>query len=157
MYPWLTKSSTPGQQPSELFVDNQTVEGEVSASHHAFRDVYAIRLAETYLLRAEAYLGAGNTIAAAADINVVRSRAEAPAVTPSEVDIDYILDERARELYLEEFRLLTLTRLGKLVERTRNLNPVIGDGYADYNDLWPIPFSEIEKNIEADLEQNPGY
>lgn len=157
MFPWMMKASTPGKQPSELFVENPTVVGEVSYSHHAFRDVYAIRLAETYLLRAEAYLGAGNTTEAAADINALRSRAEAPAINPSEVDIDYILDERARELYLEENRLLTLTRLGKLVERTRNLNPVIGNGYADHNDLWPIPFSEIEKNIEAVLEQNSGY
>ena len=157
MYPWLSKVSTPGQQPAELFVANPSVEGEVSYSHHAFRDVYVIRLAETYLLRAEAYLGAGMTTEAAADINVVRSRAEAPLITPAEVDIDYILDERARELFIEENRLLTLTRLGKLVERTRNLNPVIGDGYADHNDLWPIPYSEIEKNIEGVLEQNPGY
>lgn len=157
MFPWITKVSTPGQQPSELFVEDPKVEGEVSYSHHAFRDVYAIRLAETHLLRAEANLGAGNTTNAAADINIVRSRAEAPLITPAEVDIDYILDERARELHIEEFRLLTLCRLGKLVERTRNLNPLIGDGYADHNDLWPIPFSEIEKNIEANLEQNPGY
>ncbi|MCK4751726.1 MAG: RagB/SusD family nutrient uptake outer membrane protein, partial [Bacteroidales bacterium] len=157
MFPWITKTSTPGKQPSELFVENPKVEGEVSYSHHAFRDEYAIRLAETYLLRAEAYLGAGNAAEAAADINVVRSRAEAPEITPADVDIDYILDERARELYIEENRLLPLTRLGKLVERTKALNPEIGDGYLDHNNLWPIPYSEIEKNIEADLAQNPGY
>lgn len=157
IFPWIMKASTPGQQPEELFVQDPAVEGEVSYSHHAFRDEYVIRLAETYLLRAEAYLGAGNTTAAAADINVVRSRAEAPLITQADVDIDYILDERARELYLEEKRLLTLTRLGKLVERTRNLNPAMGDGYLDHNDLWPIPYSEIEKNIEANLSQNPGY
>ena len=79
-----------------------------SFSHRAYRDVYALRLAETYLLRAEAYLGAGNIAQAAEDINVVRRRAEAPPVSSAEVDIDYILDERARELHLEENRLLTL-------------------------------------------------
>jgi hypothetical protein len=157
MFPWMTKVSTPGQQPAELFVENPSVEGQVSYSHHAFRDVYAIRLAETYLLRAEAHLGAGNTALAADDINVVRGRAEAPPIAAGDVDIDYILDERARELYIEEFRVLTLCRLGMLVDRTRRLNPLIGDGYEDHNDLWPIPFSEIEKNIEANLEQNPGY
>ena len=73
------------------------------------------------------------------------------------VNIDYILDERARELYLEEFRILTLTRLGKLVEITRRYNPHNGNTYDDHNDLWPIPFDEIEKNIEAKLTQNPGY
>lgn len=157
MYPWITKSSTPGKQPEEAFLQNPIVEGGLSFSHVAFRDVYAIRLAETYLLRAEAYLGMANQQLAADDINVVRGRAQAPVVAPGAVDIDYILDERARELYLEEFRLLTLTRLGKLVEITRKNNPHNGDTYADHNDLWPIPFSEIEKNIEAELMQNPGY
>jgi hypothetical protein len=61
-----------------------------------------------------------------------------------------------RELYTEEWRVLTLTRLGKLVERSRKYNP-FGNTYAEHNNLWPIPFSEIEKNIEAELEQNPGY
>jgi hypothetical protein len=157
MYPWIMKTSTPGQQPEPAFLINPTVEGGLSWSHHAFRDVYAIRLAETYLLRAEAYLGLGNKQSAANDINVVRSRAQAPPITAGDVDIDYILDERARELYLEEFRVLTLTRLGKLVERTREHNPFDGGTYADHNNLFPIPFSEIEKNVMANIEQNPGY
>jgi len=56
--------------------------------------------------------------------------------------MDYILDERARELYTEEFRRLTLTRLDLLVSRVRKYvnNPVIpGNNIQDYNKLWPIP------------------
>jgi hypothetical protein len=132
------------------------VEGTVSVSYHAFRDQYAIRLAETYLLRAEAHLGAGNAASAADDINAVRARAEAPLITAGDVDMGYILDERARELCYEEFRAVTLMRLGMLVERTRAENPLM-DSWQDHNNLWPIPFSEIEKNIEAELTQNPGY
>jgi len=157
MYPWITKCSTPGKQPAEAFLEDQTVVGGLSWSHVAFRDVYAIRLAETYLLRAEAYLGLGDNQKAADDINVVRSRAEAPPVRASEVDIDYILDERARELILEELRLLTLTRLGKYVERTRKYNAIVGPTVLDHHNLWPIPYSEIEKNLEGDITQNPGY
>lgn len=157
MYPWITKTSTPGKQPVSAFLTNPVVEGGLSFSHRAYRDVYAIRLAETYLLRAEAYLGMGDPEMAANDINVVRNRSQAPEVVPADVDIDYILDERARELHLEEFRLLTLTRLGKLVERTRKHNPHDGNNYADHNDLWPIPFSEIEKNLQGELRQNTGY
>lgn len=157
MYPWITKTSTPGKQPPEAFVDNPLVEGTLSFGHRAFRNVYAIRLAETYLLRAEAYLGMGSYQLAADDINEVRNRAEAPIINASDVDIDYILDERARELYLEEFRLLTLTRLNKYVERTQKYNPVNGSGMQEFHNLWPIPFSEIEKNLEGDLKQNPGY
>ncbi len=157
MYPWIGKTSTPGSQPPEAFLPNPVVEGGLSFSHAAFRDVYAIRLAETYLIRAEAYLGLNQLQNAADDINVVRGRAQAPLITSGDVDIDYILDERARELYLEEFRVLTLARLGMLVERTRALNPHDGAGYADHNNLWPIPFSEIEKNLQGNLTQNPDY
>ena len=122
--------------------------------------VYAFRLAETYLFRAEAYLGLNQLDRAAEDINEVRNRARAIPVTPEEVTIDYILDERVRELYAEEMRDYTLMRLGKLVERTRkyNNNPINpGLNIQDYHNLWPIPQSEIDRNINAVLTQNPGY
>ncbi len=99
----------------------------------------------------------GDKQKAADDINVARGRTQAPPVEAGDVDIDYILDERARELILEELRLLTLTRLGKLVERARKYNGINGVSYQDHNNLWPIPSSEIEKNLEGDLKQNSGY
>ena len=74
-------------------------------------DWYMIRIPETYLLRAEAYLALGKTSEAAADINVVRSRAGAKPCSAGDVDIDYILDERTRELLGEEHRWITLNRL----------------------------------------------
>lgn len=133
----------------------------------SFRDMYMFRLAETYLLRAEAHLGKNNKVSAAADINVVRARAKAKPATAAEVDIDYLLDERLRELYYEEPRMLTLCRMGKLAERNRKYNvsytdvtgtyECAGTTIQDYHNLWPIPFSEIERNIDAKLEQNPGY
>jgi hypothetical protein len=127
-----------------------------------FKDEYIIRLAETYLLRAEAYLDKGDKINAAADINKIRARANASPVDPSNVTIDYILDERARELPFEEWRVLTLHRLNKLSERVTKYNPMYNGKYAthkvsEYHNLWPIPQSEIERNTEAVLEQNPGY
>jgi hypothetical protein len=159
-YPLITKTASLGDHPESVFIEDQTVRGSITSatgpSYVCHRDEYHIRLAETYLLRAEAYLGNNNKIKAAEDINVVRNRAQAPNVAPEQVDIDYILDERLRELYVEEFRLLTLTRLGKLVERSRKYDQ-FGHTYKDHNNLWPIPYSEIEKNIEAELEQNPGY
>ena len=72
---------------------------------------YIIRLAETYLLRAEAYLAKGNKEKAADDINVLRDRANAPHCSAADINIDYILDERARELFGEEHRQITLNRL----------------------------------------------
>lgn len=74
-------------------------------------DWYLIRIAETYLLRAEAYLAQGNKQKAADDINVLRNRAGAKPCTASDINIDYILDERIRELFGEEHRRITLSRL----------------------------------------------
>ena len=127
---------------------------------YTHKDIYAIRLAETLLIRCEAFLGLNNKAAAAADINKIRSRANATHVLPEDVTIDFILDERARELYTEEWRYFTLSRLGKLVERVRtyNDNPKVpGLNIQDYNNLWPIPQSQIDLNIDSKMEQNPGY
>lgn len=122
-----------------------------------YSDIYAIRLAETYLLRAEAYLNKGDKDKAATDINVVRSRAKATPVSAANVNIDYILDERARELMIEEPRRLTLSRLGLLDERVKKYNPVSSSSVKDFHNLWPIPQTEIDANQGAKLVQNPGY
>lgn len=74
-------------------------------------DWYMIRIAETYLLRAEARLAQGNKSGAAEDINVLRNRAGAKPCSANDVNIDYILDERVRELFGEEQRWVTLSRL----------------------------------------------
>jgi hypothetical protein len=124
------------------------------------KDRYAIRLAETILLRAEAYIGLNQLDLAAADINLIRNRANATPVAPGDVNLDYILDERARELYGEEWRHFTLRRMGKLVERVRlyNNNPKNpGLNIQDYHVLWPIPQTQIDLNIDAPFPQNPGY
>jgi len=125
-----------------------------------WKDWYIMRLAETYLLRAEANLLKGDAAAAAADINIVRGRALATPVIAGDVNMDLILDERARELYGEEFRLSTLMRTGKLVEYLNKYN-----GYLLANGLeapgkvskLPIPRREIEANTGGVLTQNPGY
>lgn len=155
-YPWLTKVTTPGEHPTNLMID-QELKLLSNGASSTYRDMYYLRLAETYLLRAEAYLLNGDPVNAAADINVVRERSNASPVDPGNVDIDYILDERARELSWEEQRRLTLHRTGKLVERVRRFNDFNADEIQDFHALWPIPAGEIEANINADLQQNPGY
>ena len=97
---------------------------------------------------------------AAADINAIRNRAHATPVDPVNVDLDYILDERAREVYGEEWRHITLRRMGKLLERVRkyNNNPIYpACNIKDPNILFPIPQSQIDLNIDAVFPQNPGY
>lgn len=125
-----------------------------------WKDWYIMRLAETYLLRAEANMLKGDLASAANDINAVRNRALATPVVAGDVTIDLILDERARELYGEEFRLNTLMRTGKLVEYLNKYNGYLKDNNMvapNYISKLPIPRREIEANTGAVLEQNPGY
>ena len=122
-------------------------------------DVYVYRLAETYLLRAEAYMKKGDLANAAKDINTVRARANASPISANDVTLDFILDERARELFLEEPRRRTLIRLGLLVERVRKYGLMEDwrNTIQDYHGLWPIPQDVIDANYGSVIEQNPGY
>jgi starch-binding outer membrane protein, SusD/RagB family len=147
-----------------LYPTLRKVEGKVGKSGNnttgrTFKDVMVFRLAETYLLRAEAYMHKNDLVKAAADINKVRERAQAKPVAPAQVDLDYILDERARELITEEPRHRTLVRTGKLVERVRKYN-MRADTRATIQDkhaFWPIPQTAIDANFSKKLDQNPGY
>lgn len=124
------------------------------------KDFILMRLGETYLLKAEAQFKQGNTSGAATTLTTLRARSNASAVSASQVTLDFILDERARELLAEENRRMTLMRTGTLVDRTtryntQTINPVLG--ISAKNLLMPIPQTEINLNKDAVLEQNPGY
>lgn len=124
------------------------------------KDWCALRLAETLLLRAEAYMDLNKPDLAAADVNQIRNRAKATPVKSADITINYILDERARELYGEEWRLIVLRRTGKLIERVLkyNDNPASpGANIKEHNILWPISQSQIDLNVGAKFPQNPGY
>lgn len=134
--------------------DRQKVNGQ--------RDYMLMRLADAYLLRAEARLQQNNAAGAAADINIIRTRAAVPGqeaaiqITAGDVDIDFILDERARELLGEGWRWWDLTRTGKLVERVKLHNPSAGPNIQDYHVLRPIPQEQIDRTLGG-YPQNPGY
>jgi hypothetical protein len=81
-------------------------------------DWYMFRLAETYLLRAEAYFWKGDLVNAAADINAVRTRAGCAPIDAADVNMGTILDERARELFFEENRKTEMTRISYLFAKT---------------------------------------
>lgn len=127
-----------------------------------FRDRYIIRLPETILLRAEAYFRSGNSGAAADDINLIRNRAQCSILaTAGDVSLDYILDERARELFGEENRWGTLLRMGGNVASDRIRRYGRFDFIAtsltfDFN-TFPIPQSVIDRNSAVIWEQNPGW
>jgi hypothetical protein len=151
IYPYFMKMADPCN-----VLDNPAQSG----GGGVFKDQYGMRLAETYLFRAEAYIQKGMKAEAAADINMIRNRAGAKPVTAEEVSLDYVLDESARELYGETCRHFILRRTGKLLERVRkyNNNPRYpACNIKDYNILWPIPQSQIDLNISVPFAQNPGY
>lgn len=125
------------------------------------KDFIMMRLGETYLLLAEAQVKQGDLAGAAASINALRTRAQAPLVDASQMTLDFVLDERARELIGEENRRMTLMRTGTLVDRALRLNSNDAQhpttGLTTKNLLLPIPLNEIQLNKDAVLEQNPGY
>ena len=82
-------------------------------------DWYFYRLAETYLLRAEAYMWKGDAAKAAEDVNTIRRRAHCSKLfTAGEMNMGVIMDERARELYLEEWRHVELSRVSYIFALT---------------------------------------
>ena len=129
-----------------------------------FRDDYFIRLSETILLRAEAKQRSGNKAGAAADINLLRTRANCSyMVTAADMDDNFniILEERTRELVYEECRWNTLLRMGGTIATTRIKKyafwPEAQATLTSNYNLWPIPQLVIDANKDVKLAQNPGW
>lgn len=165
------------QTPSVKKFDDPT--SAFSGDGSSTRDIFIARLAETYLIAAEAYYKAGEIGVAIDRINEVRRRAGIDAVTAgvlagdflpvdrltpeAATGIHFILNERARELIGEYHRWYDLSRTNTLVERTVLYNYVVDledfigpDG--EMKLLRPIPSSAIALNEGMTPEdQNPGY
>ncbi|MBQ6300942.1 MAG: RagB/SusD family nutrient uptake outer membrane protein [Bacteroidales bacterium] len=122
-----------------------------------YRDRMRIRLSETYFLLAEACLGLGDSQGAADAVNEVRRRAKVSNVSAADMDLDFLLDERIRELCGEEVRRFTLLRTGKLIERVKKYNSAQKDIITEQFLLWPIPQTIIDANRDVEFPQNPGY
>lgn len=138
-----------------------------------FNDVPYLRLSDTYLLYAEALYKLGDS-KAVSWINRVRNRANVSNAKESDMSIDFILDERSRELVAEEERQHTLIRLSWenggderkadniYKTRVRKYNEVCGRAGRGCDDdvtpvLFPIPQDFINSNTGRKIEQNPGY
>lgn len=134
------------------YVDPIDPEGEYN-----YEDQVYLRLAETYLLLAEAQWAQGKSAEAAETINVLRRRANASEITAADVTLDFILDERSRELLTEEQRRHTLVRTGKWLERVKKYNSLASPYVTERDILFPIPQVVIDANLNAPMPQNPGY
>ncbi|EKB50315.1 RagB/SusD family nutrient uptake outer membrane protein [Cecembia lonarensis] len=151
LYPTLNKFLDPGRADLTQFQGG--------------RDYLAFRLADTYLMLGEALFRQGKTAEAVEAINTVRRRAAFPGreaqmeITASQLDMEFIMEERERELLGEQMRWLDLKRWGLLVERTRLHNPDAAPNIRDFHILRPIPQNQIDRvdGGESSFPQNPGY
>jgi hypothetical protein len=144
---------------------NLTKDGQPGSHNtHPDTDFPMFRLADAYLIYAEAVLrGAtsGDLGTALGYVNALRERAHNDAsgnITQDQLTLDFILDERARELYWEAHRRTDLIRFDQFSEN--GVWPWKGgvkEGRTteSFRDLYPIPISEILAN--PNLTQNPGY
>lgn len=132
------------------------------------------RLSELYLLAAEAAMQNNDATTAATLINVLRTRAAyrstisatevsnraaANQVVASQINLDFILDERTRELCGEGMRWPDLAMRGKLISRVQTFNPDAGPNIQPFHVLRPIPQSELDAVALPNTHQfqNPGY
>ena len=122
-----------------------------------YNDQIYLRLAETYLILAEAQFKLGDVDGAAATINTLRARSNAAPITSAQVSLDFILDERSRELVTEEHRRYTLIRTGTWFNRTKQYNMYTGALITLRDTLLPIPQSVIDANLTKAMPQNSGY
>lgn len=129
------------------------------------RDFLCFRLADTYLMLAEAQLMQGKVAEATEAVNVVRRRAAWPGktaameITPAQMTFDFLVDERGRELCGEQIRWMDLKRWGNLVDRVQKNNPQAASNIKPMHLLRPIPQSQIDRTEggAASFPQNPGY
>lgn len=163
----------PSQYTADLHptMTKYTAVNRLTVNESSYRPIILFRLADTYLLAAEAYIKDNKPAEAAAMINAVRQRAAykttntpaqnaaaatALAITPAQATLDFLLTERTRELYAEYARWQDLVRTKTLASRLATYNPT--PGFREYHLLRPIPQSQIDLTTSGPkFPQNPGY
>ncbi|MFT4061449.1 MAG: RagB/SusD family nutrient uptake outer membrane protein [Edaphocola sp.] len=140
------------------------VEGSDPAGNFCDLDFPLFRYADVLLMYAEAYLrgGGGDAATALGYVNQVRERAYGNTdgdIAAADLTLDFMLDERARELYWEGHRRSDLIRFGKFTGADYiwpwKGGSKDGASVGDYRALFPIPTSEL--NLNSNMVQNPGY
>ena len=145
-------------------VDSNGNQGSDSAGNFVDTDIPLIRLAEIYLNYAEATLrgGGGDTNTAVSLINQIRERGfggSSGTISSGDLTLDFILDERSRELYWEGLRRTDLIRYNRFTSSSYlwpfKGNEATGVGVDEYRNLFPLPANVVA--INSNLTQNEGY
>lgn len=125
------------------------------------RDFFVHRLADTYLMLAEAQFKLGKQAESVAAINMVRVRAAAAGkaddMKVTSVDMNLIMEERARELAGEQTRWMDLKRWNNLVDRVKLYNTDGAVGIRDIHNVRPIPQKQVDLSENGGFPQNSGY
>lgn len=140
------------------------VQGKDAAGNFVDTDIALIRLPEIYLNYAEATLrgGNGNVTEAVNRVNQIRARAYGNAsgnITSGDLTLNFILDERARELYWEGQRRTDLVRYNYFTSNAYvwpfKGNQPTGTSVGSFRNVFPIPSNTLQVN--SNLTQNSGY
>ncbi len=131
----------------------------------SIRPIIVYRLAGTYLIAAEALYEASRAADAVQYLNAIRERAAFPTgnvaamdITAGSLSLDFILDERARELCGETMRWLALKRTHKLLERVELHNAEAAPNIQPFDTLRPVPQDQIDRvTTGTPYPQNPGW
>jgi hypothetical protein len=141
---------------------NSNYNGTSTSTSFSGTDFPLFRLADAYLMYAECVLrGAtgGNSGQALTYVNAIVTRSHGTAITASQLNLNFILDERARELNFEGHRRTDLIRFGKFTGGSYlwpwKGGTKGGTSIPDTYKLYPIPTSALQAN--SNLTQNPGY
>ena len=145
-------------------IDSNGNQGSDSAGNFCDTDIPLIRLAEIYLNYAEATIrgGSGDVGTAVSLINEIRERAYGNSsgnISSGDLTLDFILDERSRELYWEGLRRTDLVRFNKFTNSSYlwpfKGNEQTGVGVDEYRNIFPLPANVV--SINSNLTQNEGY
>ena len=145
-------------------IDSNGNQGSDSSGNFVDTDIPLIRLAEIYLNYAEATIrgGGGDTNTAVSLINQIRERGfggSSGAISSGDLTLDFILDERSRELYWEGLRRTDLIRYNRFTSSSYlwpfKGNEPTGVGVDEYRNLFPLPANVVA--INSNLTQNEGY
>ena len=129
--------------------------GRTIGEAEGYRNIILFRYSEAFLIAAEAYWRLGNEAKALQYLNVIRERAFGDSEhNLTNVNLEVITNERARELGHEGHRWAFLKRTGQLLEMVRACNPNASPNISEKHVRWPIPQSFVDL---ARVEQNPGY
>lgn len=124
-------------------------------------NVPVIRIAEMFLIRAEARALQNNISGGLEDLNLVRNRADLPNAAASTGDelVNLVLDERRFEFAIEGHRFFDMTRTGRAINAFTNLPRTTGASLYSIGSVekyvFPIPTSEMLTN--SNMIQNPAY